>query len=119
MHPLVNSFRYAVKGIVTAVKEQRNIRIQVASALCVIALGFLFSIERWEWCVALLTIGLVIAAEMANSAIESLVDLVQPAYHPLAGKVKDLAAGAVLVTAITAIVTGLLVFGRHVALLFP
>lgn len=75
-----------------------------------VAAGFGFGITRGEWTAIVICIGLVIAAELFNSAIERLVDLVSPQRHPVAGQVKDIAAGAVLVCALAAIVVGLIVF---------
>lgn len=68
-------------------------------------------LTRWEWAILLLTIGSVIAAEVMNTAIEIVVDLVQPNFHPLAGMAKDVAAGAVLMTAIQAVAVGIVIFG--------
>ena len=104
---------FALQGIRVAFREQPNIRIQSCIATLVVAAGFYFGIAAWEWCVVLLTIALVMGLEMINSAIENLVDLVTRDYHPLAGKVKDIAAGAVLIAAVLAVVIGVIVFGRY------
>ena len=72
--------------------------------------GFLLEITRIDWMIVILCIGVVIAAELFNTAIEKLVDLVSPQQHPVAGQVKDIAAGAVLVCAATAAIIGLIVF---------
>jgi diacylglycerol kinase len=107
------SFSYAVKGILAAVKEQRNLKIHLVVAVLVIALGFYFQITNIEWCILLLTIGLVIGLELINTAIENLVDLVTSERKPLAGKIKDIAAGAVLVAAVIAVVIGVVVFKEY------
>jgi diacylglycerol kinase len=77
----------------------------------VIALGAWLEISLTRWALLALTIGFVLAAEMLNTVAERLVDLISPGYHPLAGTVKDVTAGAVLLSAITAIVVGLLILG--------
>ncbi len=74
------------------------------------ALGFLLRIERDEWLALVLTIALVLAAEGVNTAVEAVVDLASPVYHPLAKVAKDVAAGTVLLTAIASVIVGLILF---------
>ena len=90
--------------------------MQVHGVIAVVAviLGFYYHITAGEWIAVLLCAGLVFVLEIINTAIESLVDLVQPDHDPLAGRVKDMAAGAVLVGAIVAIVIGAIIFGKYV-----
>ena len=107
-------FIFALKGIWIALKEQRNLRLHVLAAVAVVVAASYFRLEAWEWCVLVVAIGLVITAELINSAIESLVNLVSPDQHPLAGKVKDIAAGAVLISAICAAFLGGIVFWGHI-----
>lgn len=85
-------------------------RIHILSAVAVVIAGFAFHITRTEWCLLVGSMGLVITAEIINTAIENLTNLVSPEINPLAGKAKDLAAGAVLIAAITAAVIGSIVF---------
>lgn len=85
-------------------------KIHVATTIVVIASGWFFSITPTEWCLVTLSIVLVLSAEGFNTAIEHLTDLTSPDYHPLAGKAKDVAAGAVLLAAIGAAIVGLIVF---------
>lgn len=85
-------------------------RIHILSALLVIVMGFIVGVTKIEWCLLVGCIGLVIMAEIFNTAIEALTNLVSPEFNPLAGKVKDLAAGAVLVTAFTAAIIGSIIF---------
>ena len=80
----------------------------MTAAVCVLAAALQFSLLKWT--ILLLTIGLVVTAEALNSAIETLVDLIQPEQHPLAGNAKDIAAGAVLIAAIISVIIGLLLF---------
>jgi diacylglycerol kinase (ATP) len=104
------SFSYAFKGLYLLFTSQRNAKIHAIAALLVIILGFLFQIVWYEWALLIFAIGLVLSAEAINTAIEYLTDLVSPQQNEQAGKVKDLAAGAVLLTAITAFIIALLVF---------
>ncbi len=106
---LIKSFGYAFQGIFTALKQQ-NMRIHFASTIIVIVAGLLTGISTFEWLIIILIISLVIGAEMINSAIESVVDLASPEIHPLAKQAKDIAAGAVLIFAITSVVIGLIIF---------
>lgn len=114
----LKSFTFAWKGILTCAGHEQNITFHILAAIVVIAAGFFFSISHVEWMVVMLCIGMVIAAELFNSAIERLVDLVSPQWNKIAGEVKDIAAGAVLVTAIAAAVVGLMVFLPYVLALF-
>jgi len=104
------SFGFAFQGLITFFKTQHNAWIHLLSAIVVIVLGFIYHITPVEWCWLIVAIGFVFAAEMFNTAIEFLTDLVSPQFHPLAKKVKDVAAGAVLVAALTAVAIGLIVF---------
>jgi diacylglycerol kinase len=107
------SFVYAVHGIWFGVTDQLNLKVQIGVALVVIGAGFYCSITPMEWCVILLCIGLVLGLEMMNSAIESLVDLVTLERSPLAGKIKDIAAGAVLLVSIISVIIGVIVFRKY------
>jgi len=103
------SFRYAFRGIGHACSEP-NFRIHIAAALTASFLGVLLDISRPEWCAFLLCFAAVMSAEAMNSAVEKLTDLVSPGHHDLAGKAKDMAAGAVLISAIMAAAVGCVVF---------
>lgn len=104
------SFKFAFKGLHAALRSEPHMRLHVLSAVGVVAAGFAFGVSLTEWCLLIGCIGLVVTAEVFNTAIETVVNLVSPTYHPLAGKAKDLAAGAVLVAAITAALTGTIIF---------
>ena len=108
---VVESFGHAFAGLWYALRSERNTRIHLVIAIAAIALGLWLGLGTTEWAVIALTIGLVLTCEMINTVTETLVDLVSPDYHPLAKVIKDLTAGAVLVTAITAVVVGLLILG--------
>lgn len=104
------SFRYAFRGIGTALKNEHNTWIHLTVTGIVIILGILFSLSPLKWGLIAFATGLVWTSELLNTAIEYLTDLVSPEYNETACKVKDVAAGAVLISAITAVVIGLLVF---------
>ena len=110
MKKRIQSFGYAIRGIREVFGTETNMKIHIGITLLVIICGVVFSISLIEWIFCLLCIGLVIGAEMINTAIENVVDLASPEQHPLAGKAKDVAAGAVLICAIISVVIGLLIF---------
>lgn len=112
------SFRYAFKGIATLVRNEHNARIHLCATLCVIAAGIGFGITATEWIAVVLSIGIVFSAEAVNSAIEYLADTISPEHHPLIGKAKDIAAAAVLFTAIAAATTGCIIFIPRMIQLF-
>ena len=108
---LLESFRYAFAGLAYALRTQRNTRIHLTIAAGAVALGLWLGLSLTQWAVLVLTIGSVLVSEMLNTVAETLVDLVSPGYHPLAKVVKDVTAGAVLLTAIISIIVGLLILG--------
>ncbi len=105
-------------GIASLVRSQANARIHLLAAVLVVLAGFYFGLNRTEWCLIALSIAVVFAAEGFNTALEHLTDLVSPDHHPLAGKAKDVAAGAVLLAAIGAAAVGALVFLPKISSLF-
>jgi diacylglycerol kinase len=110
MSRMIKSFGFAVAGLRYAFRTQPNFKFHVF-ALCVVALvGWYYNLDRSEWLWILAAISMVLVAELLNTAIEVLVDLVSPAYHIKAGIVKDTAAAAVLVAAIIAAAIGLIIF---------
>jgi len=104
------SFSYAIRGISLIFKTQHNSWVQLAIAIIVVFMGFFFCISQTEWLFIVLSIGLVIAAEAFNTAFEFDIDLTSPTYHPYARDTKDVAAAAVLVTAMMATVVGIIIF---------
>ena len=110
----IQSFGYAGRGIRIVFTTETNMKIHICIAILVLVGGYTFKISTVEWIVCLLCIGLVFGMEMVNTAIENIVDLVSPNHHPLAGKAKDIAAGAVLISAIISVIVGLLVFGPKI-----
>lgn len=114
----LQSFRFAFRGIGFLISGEHNAWIHCFAAICVVVCGFLFDISAFEWIAVSFAIGLVLAMEAVNSAIELLCDFVSPERREIIGRVKDLAAGAVLLVAITAAVIGGVVFFPKIALLF-
>ena len=110
MKKRVQSFGYAFRGISEVFGSEANMKIHVVITVLVIIAGIAFSISLIEWIFCLICIGLVIGAEMMNTAIETIIDLASPEQHPLAGRAKDIAAGAVLICAIISVIIGLLIF---------
>ncbi len=104
------SFKYAVSGIIYCIKTQRNILIQLFFAIIAICLGIFLKISKFEWAIIIFTIMFVIFAEMLNTAVETVVDLVTEEFNEKAKIAKDVAAGAVLISAINAICMGLIIF---------
>lgn len=108
---LFTSFRYAWAGIVYAVKTQRNFRVHIGIALIALILGILLHIQTIEAAIITVTIGIVLVMELMNTALESVVDLtVGQTYHELAKIAKDCAAGAVLISAITALLVAAFIY---------
>ena len=108
---ILDSFRFAFSGLRYALRTQRNTRIHLSIAAAVVALGVWLNLPFTQWAILALTVGFVLVGEMLNTVAETLVDLISPGYHPLAKIVKDVTAGAVLLTAIISVIVGLLVLG--------
>ena len=106
--------RCAFNGLGLVFRSQDSARIQAIAALAVVVLGVALRVSAPEWCALVLAIALVLTAEALNTSIEAVVDLVSPEFHQVAGRAKDVGAGAVLIAALGSIVVGLLVFGPHV-----
>jgi diacylglycerol kinase (ATP) len=110
IHSRLKCIGFALEGIVTFFKTQHNAWIHCIAMIAVIILGFILKVTSVEWCMLIIAIALVMLTEMLNTAIEFLTDKVSPDYHPLAKKVKDVAAGAVLFAALAAVGIGCIVF---------
>ena len=113
----IRSFRFAIVGIWTMLKSQHNAWIHACASVAVVVAGFLFGVSRSEWCWLVLALMAVWTAEALNTAFESLADVASPEFHPLVKRAKDVAAGAVLISAIGSLTIGFLVFAPHVAAL--
>ena len=114
----VKSFGYAIRGLWYVMRTQRNFHIHLLVAACVTGAGIFFGLSTIEWLAIVITIFMVLSAEAFNTAVEKLVDLISPEYNKLAGLVKDIAAGAVLLTAIMSVIVGLIIFLPRIIRLF-
>jgi diacylglycerol kinase len=104
------SFLFAFKGIAAVFRSEPNMHLHVLASIIVAVMAFRFEVTKIEWCILILCIGMVWVAETFNTALETLTNLVSPDHNILAGKTKDLAAGAVLLASITAAIVGIIVF---------
>ncbi len=111
----IESFIYAAHGVVHAYRTQRNLRVHLLMAVLVVVVSVALDLSYLELAIILLAIGLVIACELINTAIEGAIDLITAEYHPLAKMVKNVAAAAVLVAAGTAAGIGVLLFYDRLA----
>ena len=108
--PFYKTFGYALEGIRTGIRKERNMRIHTAAMILVVFAGTVLELSALEWCICLILFGLVIALELVNTAVEAVVDLVTEERKPLAKIAKDTAAGAVLTAAFMAAVIGCIIF---------
>ncbi|WP_337044105.1 diacylglycerol kinase family protein [Emticicia sp. 17c] len=106
---MLRSFKYAFQGIGVLLHEN-NARFHLFATVVVILLGLLLHISHTEWAFVIMLIGLVWAAEAFNTAIEKICDFISSEYHPLIGKIKDLAAAGVLIISIVAVIVGIIIF---------
>jgi diacylglycerol kinase (ATP) len=106
----LDSFKYAFRGIRLLLRYEHNARIHVVCGICVIIAGILLGISCSEWIAVIIVSGCVLAAEAFNSSVERLADIVSPGYSEAVRNVKDMAAGAVLLTAVAAFIIGLIIF---------
>lgn len=109
-NPLYKSFGYAFEGIFTGIKKERNMKIHCMAMVLVIIAGIILRLPAYKWCICLILFGLIMALELVNTAVEAVVDLVTEERKPLAKIAKDTAAGAVLIAAVMAAITGLILF---------
>lgn len=114
----IRSFRYALTGVARMVRCQHNAWLHAIATMIVIIGGLFLQISASEWCWIILAVSLVWMAEALNTAFEFLADAASPAFHPLVRDAKDVAAGAVLITAIAAAIIGAIIFWPHLKSLF-
>ena len=112
MRNLIKSFRYAGRGLCYCLRNERNMRIHLVASVYVLIFSLFFSLTALQYAVLLVLIALMFSAEMINTAIETLVNLVSPCYHQLARIAKDVAAGAVFVCAVASVLVGVLFFWK-------
>ena len=106
----INSFSYPIKGLKYAYRNEQNLAVDLGIAAIVTIFGIILKVSLVEWAILFLTMGLVIACELINTAIEATVDLVTEDYHPLAKVAKDTSAAAVFIFAIVAVLVGMIIF---------
>lgn len=106
----LKSFHYALQGLLVFFKTQMNAWIHLLAAMTACMLGIILKINQREWCWIVLAIAMVVITELMNTALEFLTDLISPSVHPIAKKVKDVAAGAVLVAAVAAAIIAAIIF---------
>ncbi len=109
----IKSFRYAIQGIILMVKSQHNAWLHATATFIVFVVSTLFRLSPGEWCWMVIAIMAVWMAEALNTAFEFLADVASPEFHPLVEKAKDVAAGAVLISAGGSVVIALLILGPH------
>ncbi len=107
---LINSFKCAIQGIIQAIKTERNVKIHITIMILVIISGIVLKIAKQEWITCIILFGLVMSLELVNSAIETTVDIAMPEINEKAKNAKDIAAGAVLISAISSAIIGLTIF---------
>ncbi len=112
----IRSFGYAFSGIRSMLVTQKNAWIHALATLVVVACGFIFRINQFEWCWILLAIVTVWTAEALNTAFEFLADVASPSFHPKVKKAKDISAAAVLITAAGALLIGLIIFIPYITM---
>lgn len=108
-HGMIDSFNYAIAGVIHGLKTQRNMQIHVVAASVVLIASLFLNLSRLELAALFFAIALVLISEMFNTAVETMVDLITDSHHPLAGTAKDIGAGAVLIATINALAIGYLI----------
>jgi diacylglycerol kinase (ATP) len=111
------SVRQAIRGCAMLFGTERNAKIHLVAFISVLIAGFYFKIDKTEWMIILLASGAVISAEALNTAIEGTIDIAHPEHGEKAGRIKDIAAGAVLIVTCTAIACGVIIFFPKIAVL--
>jgi diacylglycerol kinase len=106
----LKSFRYAIQGVIFLFGKENNAKIHLLAGVCVVGIALFLDLNATQWMILILQIAFVMVAEAFNTAIEKLCDVVSKDHHPVIGTVKDIAAGGVLIAAISAVITGLLLF---------
>lgn len=106
------SFLFAFQGLKAALRSERTIKVMAGMGAAAVVAGLVVGLDATSWCVLLLCCGCVLGAELMNTAVETVVDLVSPEYHPLAGRAKDVAAAAVWTLCAFVAVVGVILFAR-------
>lgn len=114
MMNFLKSFVFALRGLTVAFRHERNLKVQLAIGFVTAVAGLCYRITPMEWIAVITLTALVLCLEMVNTAIENLVNLVTLEQHPLAGKIKDIAAGAVLLASVISVIVGVLIFWKYI-----
>jgi len=112
---LVESFNNAIKGIISTVRTERNMKIHIAASVMVVLLSFLYKLTRTEFLIVMIVVALVLICELFNTAMERLIDLITDVYHPKVKTIKDMAAGAVMISAGVSLIVGYVIFINKVS----
>ncbi len=107
---IAKSFLYAIRGLIKTFKEEQNFKIQTIAGIIVVCLGFYFEINKLEWIILILVMGIVLIMEILNSAIERVADVLKPRIDTYVKEIKDIMAAAVMLSAIISVIIGLLIF---------
>lgn len=107
---LINSFKYAIEGIIASFKTERNMKLHILAMILVILLGIIVKLSKLEWIICIILFAIVIAGELFNTAIETTVDIAMPYRNEKAKLAKDISAGAVLIIAIASLIIGGIIF---------
>lgn len=118
LNRLFKSCSYAIKGLFKTFREEQNLKIQTLASLAVLILGIYFSISRMEWIVLTLVVCLVLTAEITNSAVERITDVLKPRINTYVKEIKDIMAAAVLMSSIAAVIVGVIIFWPYVYKIF-
>ena len=109
----LKSFKYSIDGLVYAYKYEQSMMIHCFATICVIAVNIIFHVAAWEWLLTLVCIGMVLSAELINTAMEAVVDLVTLEQHPLAKIAKDCTSAATFILAMMALIIGVVIYVPH------
>lgn len=118
LNRLLKSYGYAIKGLFKTFREEQNLKIQILTSLIVLILGIYFSISRTEWAILTLVVCLVLTAEITNSAVERITDVLKPRINTYVKEIKDIMAAAVLLSSIAAVIIGVIIFFPYVYKIF-
>ena len=107
---LLKSFKYAQKGFIKTWREEQNLQIQSMVATLILFLSYYLGLNRMEWIVIILLIGLVMLMELANSAVERIADVLKPRINSYVKEIKDISAAAVMFSSLIAVIVGIMIF---------
>lgn len=111
---LINSFKYAIEGIIASFKTERNMKLHILAMIIVILLGIVVKLSKLEWIICIILFAIVISGELFNTAIETTVDIAMPYRNEKAKLAKDVSAGAVLIIAIASLIIGVIIFAPKI-----